>query len=86
MTGMDAATEWRFLDGFREWLADKSNLEPSIAWQVLVIRMAYPDEKNDFWVTASHSESSIAVSVLFDELESFLTARRPHVPHSVGGF
>ncbi|WP_158541844.1 hypothetical protein [Streptomyces sp. MOE7] len=44
MTGMDAATEGKFLDGFRQFLAAKSNLGPSLAWQVLVVRMAYPTE------------------------------------------
>lgn len=52
VTGMDAATEWRFLEGFRGWLASRSNLGPNIAWQVLVIKIAYPDESNDFWVAA----------------------------------
>ncbi|TDO51449.1 hypothetical protein EV643_103186 [Kribbella sp. VKM Ac-2527] len=75
VTGMDAATEWRFLEGFREWLAAKSELGANLVWQVLVVRIAYPDEANDYWVAASHGESSEAVAVLFDELHSFLTDR-----------
>ncbi|MEX2971892.1 hypothetical protein [Streptomyces sp. C184] len=75
VTGMDAATEWKFLDGFRLFLAAKSNVGPSLAWQVLVIRMAYPAEADEFWVTASRSESSEATSVLFDELQSFFAER-----------
>ncbi|MFB6674441.1 hypothetical protein ACFCWG_18940 [Streptomyces sp. NPDC056390] len=75
VTGMDAATEWRFLEGFREWLASRSDLGANLAWQVLVIRIAYPGEVNDFWVAASHGESGEAVTVLFDELNSFLRDR-----------
>lgn len=75
VTGMDAATEWRFLDGFREWLAVRSALGANLAWQILVVRIAYPGEPSDFWVAASHDESSEAVAVLFDELHSFLADR-----------
>ncbi|AZM51997.1 hypothetical protein DMA15_04835 [Streptomyces sp. WAC 01529] len=50
LTGMDAATDWRFLEGFREWLASRSGLGANLAWQVLVIRIAYPGENNDLWV------------------------------------
>lgn len=75
VTGLDAATEWRFLEGFREWLASRSDLGANLAWQVLVIRIAYPGEANDFWVAASHGESGEAVTVLFDELNSFLRDR-----------
>lgn len=58
VTGMDAATEWQFPDGFRQFLAARSRLGPNLAWQVLVIRMAYPAEGDAFWVIASHRESS----------------------------
>ncbi|MEU5018966.1 hypothetical protein AB0G60_16320 [Streptomyces angustmyceticus] len=75
VTGVDAATEWQFLGGFRQFLADKSHLGPNLAWQVMVIRMAYPAEADEFWVTASHSESMEAISVLFSELQSFLAHR-----------
>ncbi|WP_158708833.1 hypothetical protein [Streptomyces sp. NRRL S-920] len=75
LTGMDAATEWRFLEGFREWLASRSGLGSNLAWRVLVIRIAYPGEANDFWVADSHGESGEAVTVLFDELDSFLRDR-----------
>ncbi|WP_140158039.1 hypothetical protein [Micromonospora sp. NBS 11-29] len=75
VTGMDAATEWKFLKGFREWLAYKSDLGANLAWQVLVIRIAYPSEENAFWVAASHDESGEAVAVLFEELDSFLASR-----------
>ncbi|MGW1074838.1 hypothetical protein [Streptomyces sp. NPDC002537] len=78
VTGMDAVTEWQLLDGFREWLAEKSNLGANLAWQVLVIKISYPAESSDFWVAASHSESSKAITVLFDELQSFLKDRRSH--------
>ncbi|WP_159395255.1 hypothetical protein [Streptomyces albireticuli] len=80
VNGMDAATEWSFLEGFRDWLAVRSNLGANLAWQVLVIRMAYPDAVGDFWVTAAHSESSEAVTLLFDELHSFLTDREACSP------
>ncbi|MFC9237988.1 hypothetical protein ACFTZK_16265 [Streptomyces decoyicus] len=76
VTGMDAATEWRFLDGFRRFLAAKSHLGPNLTWQVLVIRMAYPAETDEFWVTVSHGESSEATTVLFEELQSFFAERR----------
>ncbi|MCH0558420.1 hypothetical protein [Streptomyces sp. MUM 16J] len=72
VTGMGAATEWRFLEGFRVWLASRSDLGANIAWQVLVIRIAYPGESNDFWVAASHGESGEAITVLFDEFNSYL--------------
>lgn len=75
VTGMDAATEWRFLEGFREWLAVRSGFGANLAWQVLVIKIAYPDEVNDFWIAASHGESDAAVAILFDELDSFLANR-----------
>ncbi|MFJ9469089.1 hypothetical protein [Streptomyces caniferus] len=76
VTGMDAATEWQLLDGFCQFLAAKSNLGPNLAWQVLVVKMAYPTEADEFWVTASHDESSEATLVLFNELQSFLTDRK----------
>lgn len=75
VTGVDAATEWRFLEGFREWLASRSDFDANLAWQVLVIRIAYPGESNDFWVAAAHAESREAVTILFDELNSFLRVR-----------
>ncbi|WBB63351.1 hypothetical protein O7599_12825 [Streptomyces sp. WMMC500] len=76
LTGVDAATDWRFLEGFREWLAAKSNLGANLALPVLLVRIAYPDKGTDFWLTATREESAKAVAVLFDELESFLES--PH--------
>lgn len=76
LTGIDAATDWRFLNGFREWLAVKSEMGANLALPVLLVRIAYPDEGNDFWVAAMREESKEAVVVLFDELESFLASER----------
>ncbi|MER7154994.1 hypothetical protein [Streptomyces lydicus] len=75
MTGMDAATEGKFLDGFRQFLAANSNLGPGLVRQVLVVRMAYPTETEEFRVTASRSECGEAISVLFDELQTFFAER-----------
>lgn len=75
VNGVDAATDWKFLEGFREWLAVRSDLGANLAWPVLVVKIAYPGEVNDFWVAASHAESAEAFTVLFDELDSFLTYR-----------
>ncbi|MGW1718186.1 hypothetical protein [Streptomyces sp. NPDC002156] len=75
VTGMDAATEWRFLKGFREWLAARSGFGASLAWQVVVVRIAYPGETEEFWDAASRGESDKAVAVLFDELQFFLEDR-----------
>lgn len=76
LTGVDAATDWRFLEGFREWLAAKSGLGANLALPVLLGRIAYPDTGNDFWVAAMREESSKAVAVLFDELDDFLKTER----------
>jgi hypothetical protein len=75
-TGVDAATEWQFLEGFREWLAAKSGLGANLALPVLLVRIAYPDTGNDFWVAAMREESSRAVAMLFDELDIFLELKR----------
>lgn len=76
LTGVDAATDWRFLEGFREWLAVRSDLGVNLALPVLLVRIAYPGTGNDFWVTAMREESAKAVAVLFDELEAFLESER----------
>ncbi|WP_181785251.1 hypothetical protein [Streptomyces phytophilus] len=78
LTGIDAATDWRFLEGFREWLATKSGLGANLALPVLLVRIAYPDSGNDFWVAAMREESSKAVTILFDELDTFLRTERLH--------
>ena len=78
VNGVDAATDWKFLAGFREWLASRSGLGESLAWPVLIVKMAYPAEASDFWRTASRNVSSAAVATLFDELELFLMTRRRH--------
>jgi len=76
LTGVDAATEWRFLEGFREFLAAESGLGANLALPVLLVRIAYLGMGNDFWVAAMREESEQAVAVLFDELEAFLEAER----------
>lgn len=75
VNGMDAATERELLEGFREWLAVRADRGANLAWPVLVIGIAYPSAADDFWVAASHGESSEATAVLFDELLSFLADR-----------
>ncbi|MFV2104849.1 hypothetical protein [Micromonospora sp. LOL_024] len=74
--GVDAATDWQFLEGFREWLAVKSGLGANLALPVLLVRIAYPDSGNDFWVAAMREDSSKAAVLLFDELEAFLESKR----------
>ncbi|MBO0513823.1 hypothetical protein [Streptomyces beijiangensis] len=76
LTGIDAATDWRLLEGFREFLAAKSGLGANLALPVLLVRIAYPGTGNDFGVAAMREESVQAVTVLFDELEAFLEAER----------
>ncbi|MCP2331293.1 hypothetical protein G443_001563 [Actinoalloteichus cyanogriseus DSM 43889] len=75
VTGMDAATEWNFLKGFRDWLHHKSGLGASLTWQVLVVQIAYPNKDNNFWHRAMHEESVEAVTTLFNELDLFLSHR-----------
>ncbi|MFH9651111.1 hypothetical protein ACIOHR_20065 [Streptomyces anulatus] len=76
ISGCDAGNSWGLLIGFREWLALKADTEANLAWPFLVLKVAK--------VTAGDSgagrelsgaDEAKALEVLFEELDSFLSAR-----------
>jgi hypothetical protein len=83
VTGCDAATEWRLLDGFDRWIVDRSpELEwpNSLAWPSLVLNRIWPQRSKEAtgreWLM--HLPPDVdrqAVDSLYDLLDEFLTSR-----------
>jgi hypothetical protein len=67
--GFDAALDWQFLLGFREWLAAETGEPESVAWPVSVERtVEHHIRETD---SASKGEGE-RVRLFFELLESFL--------------
>ncbi|MFJ9792409.1 hypothetical protein [Streptomyces globosus] len=76
INGCDAGNSWGLLVGFREWLALKADTEANLAWPFLILKIAkVAAAGSEVGLELSDSEEVKALEVLFEELDSFLTAR-----------
>ncbi|MBH1933621.1 hypothetical protein I5Q34_04820 [Streptomyces sp. AV19] len=73
INGCDAGNAWGLLVGFREWLAIKADCEANLAWPLLILRMAQVPA-HDAW-EINETDEVRAIDSLFEELDSFLSAR-----------
>jgi hypothetical protein len=70
LQGFNTATDQHALSGFREMLANKVGTGDNMAWEYLVLRLAFPDEPR-LWDTdqlRSESEEEIVKDLLFSLL------------------
>jgi hypothetical protein len=76
INGCDAGNSWGLLVGFREWLALKAHTEANLAWPFLVLEVAQVAAGDpEAGMELSDADEAKALEVLFEELDSFLTAR-----------
>ncbi|MFF3018216.1 hypothetical protein [Streptomyces sp. NPDC057939] len=76
INGCDAGNSWGLLIGFREWLALKVDAEANLAWPFLVLKIAKVTARSSgAEMELSGVDDVKALQVLFEELDSFLSAR-----------
>ncbi|MER6768184.1 hypothetical protein ABT389_00220 [Streptomyces bacillaris] len=76
INGCDAGNSWGLLVGFREWLALKAETEANLAWPFLILKIAkIPAGDSEAGVQFSGADEAKSLEVLFEELDSFLSAR-----------
>ena len=73
VSGCDAATNYRLLDGFEEWLG-----EPSIAWWSTIASKRFPGLREDGrrYSNLTDNENAALIGDLFDVLARFLDEKR----------
>jgi hypothetical protein len=59
------------LIGFHEWMVDRVAVRPELAWPWLVLCEIYPPDRLPDPRRFSEKQDELAISVLFDLLESF---------------
>jgi hypothetical protein len=78
ITGCDAATDWRLLDGFNEWIADKIlGHESSFHWSTIVAAKTLPHFLNEprSGNTIPPADEPVVCDDLLMLLDNFLEAR-----------
>jgi hypothetical protein len=79
--GCEAGNDWQLLAGFREWLVTRLGSGDSLAWEGLVLRLAFPDRDHGPGRDELRAEPQLnetAVRTLFGLLDEFLEVRRRH--------
>ncbi|MEU9925221.1 hypothetical protein AB0H51_28740 [Streptomyces griseoluteus] len=72
MTGFDAATEWNFLRGFQEWLAQEVDNGENLAWPVLASRLPQDRPSDDLQRCGCGGLEDARLAALFHSLKRFL--------------
>lgn len=72
-SGYDTACEGGLLSGFREWLAVRLGYGANLAWQALVLHVAFPDARSPVaeFVETSPDQQKHAINTLFDLFAEF---------------
>lgn len=79
--GYDMGTDFRFLDGFKEWLCSRTKRGHNMGWSVLVLFIAFPESPTPWTAvgpgTAGGQPDSEqhAIATLFDCLKEFCLDR-----------
>jgi hypothetical protein len=72
LAGMDAMSTPEFLEDFRQWLIIRHELASNLAWELLIIRIAYPAEPHSSWSDiAHHAAGDEGIRVLLNELTKY---------------
>jgi hypothetical protein len=72
MVGFDAALEWEFLRGFREWLALRTGEGKNLAWPVLASRYVSSRISTAAQEPGGDGEEGARVNSLIEALQEFL--------------
>ncbi|MBI2823265.1 MAG: hypothetical protein HYX69_01090 [Planctomycetia bacterium] len=76
MSGIDAATGYMFLMGFREWLIPTANGKDNLHWTGIVLDLAFPGVRDPEAYLRESGDHTHAIAVLFDHLTAFLDRRQ----------
>jgi hypothetical protein len=81
LDGANVASDGSVLEGFQEWLTVEAGEGHNLAWQGLVLKLAFPDRGASAVQLRqlAEGEDQLAVRMLFDLLDRYWTVREgPH--------